>query len=88
MKIINKYRRRVHIVEEIQDLRHTPLPDDCENRYGPVDDLPTYFVVRVEIKTAFWWTTVWAECCDISDGDTRQHIINRANDVRNKLEEQ
>lgn len=86
MKTINRYNRRVRIVEEVQDLRQTILPDDSEMNYGPVDDLPIYFVVKVEVKVACFWVTVCSESCDISDGDTRAHIINRAKTLRKKLE--
>ena len=86
MKIINRYNRRVRIVEEVQDLRHAALPDNYETNYGPVDDLPVYFVVRVEIKVAWFWVTLCSESCDISNGDTRPHIINRAKNLCKKIE--
>lgn len=86
MKIINRYNRRVRVVEEVQDLRHVALPDNYETNYGPTDDLPVYFAVRVEIKVAWFWVTLCSESCDISDGDTRPYIINRAKDLCKKIE--
>ena len=86
MKIIHRYNRRVRIVEEVQDLQHVALPNDFETNYGPTDDLPVYFVVRVEIKVAWFWVTLCSESCDISDGDTRPYIINRAKNLCKKIE--
>ena len=43
-------------------------------------DYPVYLTVKVQVKVAFVWVTVWAESCDITDGDTRPHIVKRAND--------
>lgn len=86
MKIINRFNRPVRIVEEAQDLRFITTTGDNETAYHPIEDLPTYFVVKVEIKIAWFWVTLYSESCDISDGDTRTYIINRAIDLCEKLE--
>ncbi|RRC99079.1 hypothetical protein [Prevotella sp. OH937_COT-195] len=86
MKIINRYSRRVRIVEEVRGLQHITLPNDFETNYGPTDDLPVYFIVKVEVKVAWFWVTLVSESCDISDGDTRPYILKRAKELCKKLE--
>ena len=41
-------------------------------------DFPIYLIVKVQVKVLFLWITIWEMKCDISDGDTRQHIISKA----------
>ena len=85
MKITNRHCRRVRIVEKVQDLQHITLPNDFETNYGPTDDLPVYYIVKVEVKVAWFWVTLVSESCDISDGDTRQYIMKRAKELCIKL---
>jgi len=71
MNIINQFRRKVRIVEEVCDTRYLQAAQEAEYHVPQTDtDYPVYLTVKVQVKVAFVWVTVWAESCDITDGDT------------------
>ena len=88
MKITYKANKPARAVEETIDTKvaaqmtsennGVPFPDDA--------DYPVYYVVKVQVKWWFIWITIWEKQCDISDGDTRQHIINEANQLLTIME--
>ena len=87
MNIINQVRRKARIVEEVCDTRYLQAAQEAEYHVPQTDtDYPVYLTVKVQVKVAFVWVTVWAESCDITDGDTRPHIVKRANRLHRILE--
>ncbi len=88
MKITNQFRRRVRVVESTYDLKQAAIHAAQESEYQiPVsEDYPVILTISVEVKICFVWVTVWSESCDVSDGDTRQHIVKRANRLHRILE--
>ena len=89
MKIINQFRRKARVVESTCDMKQAALHAQLEAEYyTPIseDEYPVILTISVQIKVCFVWVTVWAESCDVSDGDTRQHIIKRANRLHRILE--
>lgn len=90
MNITNQFRRRVRVVESTYDLKHAAIyaSQESEYRYLIPDDgeYPVILTISVQVRICFVWVTVWSESCDVSDGDTRQHIVKRANKLHRIME--
>ena len=58
-------------------------------RYEQIAETPTIYWINVQVRCRFicfiTWHTFWTASCDISDGDTRAYIENRANEVCNLI---
>ena len=88
MKVTFKHTRPTRAIEETID---TKIAVQMANDNNGADiiynvDYPIYYVVKVQVKVWCFWITIWEKHCDISDGDTRQHIINEANDLLKTME--
>ena len=81
MKVTFKHTRPTRAIEETIDTKVAAQMDNDNNGVAIIDDAdyPVYYVVKVQVKVWCFWITIWEKHCDISDGDTRQHIINEAN---------
>ena len=84
--IFNQQRIKARIVEEEIDTAMY-VPAGREDYYGPYEEMPIYYVVKIQVKVSFFWATIWKDCTDITDGDSRTIIINRANEICKKLGE-
>ena len=79
MNIFNKYRRKARIAYDILDYNFLVNPEEAQLRRLRGDDgLPIHYIVKVQVKVAFFWVTVWSESTDYSDGDSREVINKRA----------
>lgn len=90
MKVTYKSNKPARAVEETIDTK-VAAQMASENRGVPFqdnEDYPVFYVVKVQVKVWFFWITIWEKQCDISDGDTRQHIINEANQLLKIMEGQ
>ena len=77
MKIINQFRRKARVVESTTDMKQVAIAAQQQAEYyTPLseDEYPVILTISVQVKVCF----VWAESCDVSDGDTRPHIEKRA----------
>ena len=45
-------------------------------------DVPKLIAYKVQIKVGAW-LTVWAAACDLSDGDTRTCLLDKAEHIAN-----
>ena len=90
MKVTFKHTRPTRAIEETIDTKVTAQMANDNNGAVIIDDgdYPVYYVVKVQVKVWCFWITIWEKHCDISDGDTRQHIINEANDLLKTMEGQ
>lgn len=81
MKVTFKHTRPTRAIEETIDTKIAVHMADDNNVADIIYnvDYPIYYVVKVQVKVWCFWITVWEKHCYISDGDTRQHIINEAN---------
>ena len=87
MKIFNQIRRKARVVADVLDYNLLVDAETAQLRKVRGDeDLPIHYVVKVQIKIALIWVTIWGECCDFSDGDSREHINQRANNLYKILE--
>lgn len=88
MDIKYKFKRPARAIEETIDTKVAEQMANYDNGINFVDDsnYPIYYGVKVQIKIWFLWTTIWEKYCDISDGDTRQYIINEANQLLKIME--
>lgn len=50
-------------------------------------DAGMLYTVKVQVRVAGLWLTIWSETCDYSDGDTRPYIKNCAQEVADALNE-
>lgn len=89
MDIKYKFKKPVRAIEEIIDTRIAAQMANYDNgiRIADDTDYPIYYVVKVQIKIWFLWVTIWESHCDISDGDTRQYIIDEANKLLKIMED-
>lgn len=81
MDIISIFRRKARIVADVEE---RTVPADTNNDLGnppTVIDLPPVYVVEIQIKTLLRWVTVWRECCQFSNADTRARINAHAHKV-------
>jgi len=91
MKVINSYRRSARVTEEIEDTRaiaealasmSTKTEDGIILSQADVfKDLPMTYIVKIQVRILFVWVTIWSESCDISDGDTRIIIKQKADEI-------
>ena len=90
MNVTYKTHKPARVVEETFDTQFTmQMADGSESPNVITDnDCPIYYIVKVQVRVWFFWITIWEKHCDISDGDTRQHIINEANQLLKTLEGQ
>lgn len=92
MKVtFKKHTRQTRAIEETIDTKiAVQMANDNNNGAAIIDnvDYPVYYVAKVQVKVWCFWITIWEKHCDISDGDTRQHIINEANDLLKTMEGQ
>ena len=90
MKVTYKSNKPARAVEETIDTK-VAAQIASENNGVPFPDnenYPIFYAVKVQVKVWFFWITIWEKQCDISDGDTRQHIINEANQLLKIMEGQ
>ena len=81
MDIKHQFTRKSRVVEQTYDTKiAAQMANDNEGVSMVPDtmDYPIYLIVKVQVRVLFFWITIWEMQCDISDGDTRQHIINKA----------
>lgn len=89
MKIIKQFRRKARVVESTTDMKQVAIAAQQQAEYyTPLleDEYPVILTISVQVKVCFVWVTVWAESCDVSDGDTRPHIEKRARRLLKILE--
>lgn len=90
MNIKYQYIRQSRIVEEAFDpkLAVAAMSDNQESNMNVIanTEMPITFIVKVQVKVCIVWITIWKKRCDISDGDTRAHIINEATKIQQSLE--
>lgn len=85
MDIKSTFIRESRVVEETTTL----APSGCNTATTDrnKEDMPIYYIVKVQVKIAFFWITIWEKQCDISDGDTRQYISDQAKSIQTPLAE-
>lgn len=87
MNIFNPYRRKARIVYDVIDYNLFCDAETAQLRRMRGDDgLPIHYVVKVQVKIWIFWVTVWSETTDFSDGDSREIINHRADELHKKLE--
>lgn len=88
MNVTYQYNRPTRIQESVIDTKMVASMNNDTDTMGNLADLmdfPVYLIVKVQVKIGFVWITIWEKHCDISDGDTRQHIINEATKLQKTL---
>lgn len=90
MKVTFKHTRPTRAIEETIGTKVALQMANDNNGAAIIDnvDYPIYYVVKVQVKVWCFWITIWEKHCYISDGDTRQHIINDANNLLKTMEGQ
>ena len=91
MNVTYQYNRPTRIQESVIDTKMVASMNNDTDTMGNLADLmdfPVHLIVKVQVKVGFVWITIWEKHCDISDGDTRQHIINEATELQKTLEGQ
>lgn len=85
MKKISVMRRKARIVADVEQ-RSVPASDSNYLGHLPTAiDLPPIYIVEIQVKTWWYWVTVWREACEFSDADARNHIDRGANRVYDVL---
>lgn len=88
MEIFNVFRRTSRVVKEICDTRYIVASAEEDFPYTtPNANYPVYLTVSVQVRV-FIWLTIWSESCDITDGDTMQHILSHANRLKSMLDDE
>lgn len=85
MDIKSTFIRESRVVEETMTLApsgNKTVTADTNN-----EDMPIFYIVKVQVKIACIWITIWEKQCDISDGDTRQYISKQAESIQAPLAE-
>ena len=91
MKVTYKFKKPARAIEQTIDTKVVAQQMANNNEGLTIPDnaeYPIYYVVKVQVKVCFFWITIWEKQCDISDGDTRQHITNEANQLLKIMEGQ
>lgn len=89
MKIFNQYRRKARIVTDVQDYNvvlNNPNDPDFYRLAMANEEMPIHYTVKVQIKVAFVWVTIWSESTDFSDGDSRTYINHKAKELCKLME--
>ena len=85
MKIMS-YHKKVRIAADLWDKTITVGNTDpaLERALGGMD-LPPVYIVEVQVKVLWFWVSIWRKSCEFSDGDSREHINRRAQEVYNAI---
>lgn len=85
MRINSIFRRETRIIEEQNDLN--AYVQNNENHVIPSEPLPIMYVAKIQMKvTIIGWVTIWSMSCDVTDGDTREHIYKEATEILKKFQ--
>ncbi len=85
---IDKTNRNVRITEEDTNVAFY-VASDSDNSYyyyQPYKDLPICYIVSVQVRIIGIWFTIWTASVELSDGDGRTIILNRAEEIKALLE--
>ena len=83
---IEKENRKIRIAEDQLDPAYLMAGND-DRYFSPYKDLPVFYIVAVQVKVCGFWVNIWRATVDLSDGDGRTIVMNKAKEIVQNLED-